>query len=98
MTSHFSDQNDIDKEDQWLGVTVKSQGPGGFVMVCAHRYVHRGTSFRWGNGICYSLTQFLDYNRSFDPCLNRNVQKAHEEFGLFILNYIEQAMLDAFFF
>lgn len=25
------------KDEQWLGVTVRSQGPGGMVMVCAHR-------------------------------------------------------------
>ncbi|XP_078385758.1 integrin alpha-3b [Cetorhinus maximus] len=29
------------KEDQWLGVTVASQGPGGKVLVCAHRYEKR---------------------------------------------------------
>ncbi|GCC29642.1 hypothetical protein chiPu_0008085 [Chiloscyllium punctatum] len=29
------------KEDQWLGVTVASQGPGGKVVVCAHRYEKR---------------------------------------------------------
>lgn len=26
------------KDGQWLGVNVRSQGPGGMVMVCAHRY------------------------------------------------------------
>ena len=26
------------KDGQWLGVEVKSQGPGGKVIVCAHRY------------------------------------------------------------
>lgn len=25
------------KNGQWLGVNVRSQGPGGMVMVCAHR-------------------------------------------------------------
>lgn len=28
------------KNDQWLGVNVRSQGPGGMVMVCAHRYIN----------------------------------------------------------
>ncbi|XP_062893380.1 integrin alpha-3-like isoform X1 [Mobula hypostoma] len=32
------------KEDQWLGVTVESQGPGGKVLVCAHRYEKRQLS------------------------------------------------------
>ena len=27
------------KDGQWLGVEVKSQGEGGKVIVCAHRYV-----------------------------------------------------------
>ena len=53
-----------------------------FVQVCAHRYVHRGADFRWGNGICYSLTQYLDYNRTYEPCRNRLVDLAHEQFGI----------------
>ncbi|XP_027196901.2 integrin alpha-PS1-like [Dermatophagoides pteronyssinus] len=77
--STFSEN--IDKEDQWLGVTVKSQGEGGYVMVCAHRYVLKGSDFRWGNGICYSLTQFLDYSRTYEPCRGRVVNLAHEQFG-----------------
>ncbi|RWS30056.1 integrin alpha-ps-like protein [Leptotrombidium deliense] len=71
----------ISKDDQWLGVTVKSQGPGGFVMVCAHRYVHKGNDYRWGFGICYSLSSYLDFQHVWEPCLNRPVAKAHEEFG-----------------
>ena len=31
------------KDDQWLGVEVKSQGPGEKVIVCAHRYVQGST-------------------------------------------------------
>ena len=50
-------------------------------MVCAHRYVHKGIDFRWGNGICYSLSQFLDYSRTYEPCRNRLVDLAHEQFG-----------------
>ena len=26
------------RDDQWLGVAVSSQGPGGKAIVCAHRY------------------------------------------------------------
>jgi integrin alpha 7 len=71
----------INKNDQWLGVTVKSQGPGGYVMACAHRYVLKGPDFQWGQGICYSLSQYLDFRRAWEPCYNRPVNKAHEQFG-----------------
>ncbi|XP_067869403.1 integrin alpha-3b [Heterodontus francisci] len=36
-----TDRQTESKEDQWLGVTVASQGPGGKVLVCAHRYEKR---------------------------------------------------------
>ena len=69
------------QDDQWLGVALKSQGPGGYVVTCAHRYVYRGADHVWGQGICYSLTQYLDYQRAWEPCYNRPVGKAHEQFG-----------------
>ncbi|XP_075535810.1 integrin alpha-PS1-like isoform X1 [Dermacentor variabilis] len=69
------------KDDQWLGVTVHSQRPGGSVLACAHRYVNKGDSYRWGRGICYTLSQFLDLHRAWEPCENRPVDKAHEQFG-----------------
>uniref|UniRef100_A0A2I9LP33 Integrin alpha-ps n=1 Tax=Centruroides hentzi TaxID=88313 RepID=A0A2I9LP33_9SCOR len=73
--------NSTIKDDQWLGVTVKSQGPGKHVMACAHRYVSRGVDYQWGLGICYSLTPYLDVHQPWEPCLNRPVSKAHEQFG-----------------
>ncbi|XP_015784877.1 integrin alpha-PS1 [Tetranychus urticae] len=69
------------KNDQWLGVVVKSAGPGGQVMTCAHRYVEQGKDYHWSRGICYSLTHYLDYHRAWEPCDNRPVKKAHEEYG-----------------
>ncbi|KAH8040230.1 hypothetical protein HPB51_009778 [Rhipicephalus microplus] len=69
------------KDDQWLGVTVHSQRPGGSVLACAHRYVNKGATYRWGRGICYTLSQFLDLHRAWEPCENRPVDKAHEQFG-----------------
>uniref|UniRef100_A0A646QFY9 Integrin alpha-PS1 n=1 Tax=Hemiscolopendra marginata TaxID=943146 RepID=A0A646QFY9_9MYRI len=78
--SGFVDDEEL-KDDQWLGVTVRSQGPGGYVMACAHRYVKKGVNYRWGNGICYSLSQDLDFQNPFDPCYNRPVEKAHEQYG-----------------
>ncbi|XP_035223248.1 integrin alpha-PS1-like isoform X2 [Stegodyphus dumicola] len=74
-------EDDVIKDDQWLGVTVKSQGPGGYVLACAHRYIKRGPDYQWGLGICYSLSQTLDIHREWEPCLNRPVAKAHEQFG-----------------
>nr|CAD7444606.1 unnamed protein product [Timema bartmani] len=103
------------KDGQWLGVTVRSQGPGGKVLgevacagsgnevftitgpenkmrqnperrcqskikhkggyVCAHRYVRRGADFQWGQGLCYTLTQYLDYDESWEPCKGRPTNK-----------------------
>ncbi|KAM4622879.1 integrin alpha-3 isoform 2-T3 [Discoglossus pictus] len=53
-------------ENMWLGVTVESQGPGGRVLVCAHRY----TAVQWsGNedqrrmiGKCYVRGNDLTFN------------------------------------
>ncbi|KAG5270481.1 hypothetical protein AALO_G00193110 [Alosa alosa] len=48
------------KENQWMGVRVRSQGPGGKVVVCAHRY-QRGKSeeSRVMPGRCIVLEQDL---------------------------------------
>lgn len=80
-TDSTAPDKEVLKDDQWLGVTVRSQGPGGYVLTCAHRYVNKGETFRWGRGICYSLTQYLDLHRAWEPCENRPVDKAHEQFG-----------------
>ncbi|XP_048724502.1 integrin alpha-6 isoform X3 [Caretta caretta] len=52
------------KEDQWMGVTVQSQGPGGKVVTCAHRYekrqyVNTVQETRDIIGRCYLLSQDL---------------------------------------
>uniref|UniRef100_A0A8C4N444 Integrin subunit alpha 6 n=1 Tax=Eptatretus burgeri TaxID=7764 RepID=A0A8C4N444_EPTBU len=59
--------NDVDatkesKEDQWMGVTVRSQGYGGKLMACAHRYEKRqyvgeSAETRSLMGRCYVLSQ-----------------------------------------
>uniref|UniRef100_A0AAX7UMT9 Integrin alpha-2 domain-containing protein n=1 Tax=Astatotilapia calliptera TaxID=8154 RepID=A0AAX7UMT9_ASTCA len=60
--------NDEDKENQWMGVTVKSQGPGGQVVTCAHRYQRRANvgsellESRDIIGRCYVLSQSLKTN------------------------------------
>lgn len=71
----------IQRDNQWLGVSVKSQGPNGYTLACAHRYVLKGYNFRFGQGICYSLTKNLTLHKTWQPCLNRPVNRAHEEYG-----------------
>ena len=56
------------KDGQWLGVEVKSQGEGGKVIVCAHRYTVRDIPWpksrpedtkRGMTGLCYILDSSL---------------------------------------
>lgn len=72
---------EVQRDNQWLGVTVKSQGPNGYAMACAHRYVLKGPTHRWGQGICYSLTRNLTLHKTWQPCYDRPVNRAHEEYG-----------------
>ncbi|KAF0294633.1 Integrin alpha-PS1 [Amphibalanus amphitrite] len=71
------------KEGQWMGVTVRSQGPGRKVMVCAHRYINRGLAneWHWGHGLCYTLQQNLDFEHEWIPCRNLDVTRQHEQYG-----------------
>jgi len=39
-----ADPSSESKEDQWMGVTVQSQGPGGKVVVSIERCVHSALS------------------------------------------------------
>ncbi|XP_038127018.1 integrin alpha-6-like [Cyprinodon tularosa] len=60
----FDDNEDLkteSKENQWMGVTVSSQGPGGKVLTCAHRYQQRvpNSESRTIDGRCYVLSQDL---------------------------------------
>ncbi|PSN29549.1 Integrin alpha-PS1, partial [Blattella germanica] len=76
ITAVDSDQlmqpgDDEIKDGQWLGVTVRSMGPGKKVMVCAHRYMRKGSDYQWGQGLCYTLSQFLDYDETWEPCKGR---------------------------
>uniref|UniRef100_A0A7N8XRZ2 Integrin, alpha 6b n=1 Tax=Mastacembelus armatus TaxID=205130 RepID=A0A7N8XRZ2_9TELE len=61
------DLNKESKQNQWLGVTVKSQGPGGKIVTCAHRYQRRANvntqlESRDIIGRCYVLSQDLTIN------------------------------------
>uniref|UniRef100_A0ABD2WID0 Integrin alpha-2 domain-containing protein n=1 Tax=Trichogramma kaykai TaxID=54128 RepID=A0ABD2WID0_9HYME len=70
------------KDGQWLGVTVRSAGVGGKVMVCAHRHVERfNKDSLWGQGQCYILTQDLQFHELKKPCSGKPTIRAHEQFG-----------------
>uniref|UniRef100_A0A3Q3VLA2 Uncharacterized protein n=1 Tax=Mola mola TaxID=94237 RepID=A0A3Q3VLA2_MOLML len=79
------------KENQWMGVTVQSQGPGGKIVTCAHRYqrrlfVNTPQESRDITGRCYVLSQDLTIDASSDEdggnwnfCEGR--ARGHEMFG-----------------
>uniref|UniRef100_A0A3Q3W2U0 Uncharacterized protein n=1 Tax=Mola mola TaxID=94237 RepID=A0A3Q3W2U0_MOLML len=79
------------KENQWMGVSVSSQGPGGKIVTCAHRYQRRANvnttlESRDIIGRCYVLSQDLTVNSlssedggSWHFCESR--PRGHEMFG-----------------
>ncbi|XP_029006678.1 integrin alpha-7 isoform X2 [Betta splendens] len=77
------------KDNQWLGVTVKSQGIGGKVVTCAHRYelrqrVSQPSETRDPIGRCYVLSEDLAVRDDVDGgewkfCEGR--PQGHEQFG-----------------
>ncbi|XP_023169048.1 integrin alpha-PS1 [Drosophila hydei] len=69
------------KEGQWMGVTVRSQGLASKVLVCAHRYVTIQRENRYGQGLCYVLTNDLQFDEVYEPCKGRPTQRQHEDYG-----------------
>ncbi|KAL2091463.1 hypothetical protein ACEWY4_013726 [Coilia grayii] len=77
------------KDNQWLGVTVKSQGAGGKVVTCAHLYELRQrvtlpSETRDPIGRCYVLSEDLTEQDDLDGgewkfCEGR--PQGHEQFG-----------------
>ncbi|XP_040015351.1 integrin alpha-7 isoform X3 [Xiphias gladius] len=77
------------KDNQWLGVTVKSQGIGGKVVTCAHLYelrqrVNQPSETRDPIGRCYILSDDLTERDDLDGgewkfCEGR--PQGHEQFG-----------------
>ncbi|XP_075881427.1 integrin alpha-7 isoform X2 [Nelusetta ayraudi] len=77
------------KDNQWLGVTVKSQGIGGKVVTCAHLYelrqrVNKPSETRDPIGRCYVLSEDLTERDDLDGgewkfCEGR--PQGHEQFG-----------------
>uniref|UniRef100_A0A672T7N2 Integrin subunit alpha 6 n=1 Tax=Sinocyclocheilus grahami TaxID=75366 RepID=A0A672T7N2_SINGR len=103
ITTHPDDcarvdfDNDVDarvenKENQWMGVTVQSQGPGGKIVTCAHRYQrllfpNTPQEARDITGRCYMLSQDLSIDSQSDEdggnwkfCDGRT--RGHERFGV----------------
>ncbi|XP_075036732.1 integrin alpha-6 isoform X2 [Mixophyes fleayi] len=88
----FDDTVDLSvesKENQWMGVSVQSQGPGGKVVTCAHRYERRRfvnsiQESRDITGRCYVLSEDLTIRDDMDGgewnfCDGR--LRGHEKFG-----------------
>ncbi|XP_056418158.1 integrin alpha-7 isoform X3 [Hyla sarda] len=83
------DQNRESKENQWLGVTLKSQGPGGKIVTCAHLYesrqrVTQASETRDVIGRCFVLSEDLTVSDDLDGgewkfCEGR--PQGHEMFG-----------------
>ncbi|CAG5046011.1 unnamed protein product [Parnassius apollo] len=78
LTAPYEDEI---KDGQWLGVSVRSQGPGRKAVVCAHRYIRKSGESQFGQGLCYTLSNDLQLLDSWEPCRGRSVNKEHEEFG-----------------
>ncbi|XP_073677128.1 integrin alpha-6 [Garra rufa] len=81
------------RENQWLGVRVRSQGPGGKVVTCAHRYQDWSFDNRRLLGRCFVLEQDLksmtDGEATRTICKNREPDK--HKFG-----YCQQGVSVAF--
>ncbi|KAM3878059.1 integrin alpha-7 [Diretmus argenteus] len=87
------------KDNQWLGVTVKSQGIGGKVVTCAHLYelrqrVKQPSETRDPIGRCYVLSEDLTERDDLDGgewkfCEGR--PQGHEQFG-----YCQQGLSASF--
>ncbi|NXC43001.1 ITA7 protein, partial [Penelope pileata] len=87
------------KENQWLGVSVKSQGAGGKIVTCAHRYearnrVQQPLETRDVIGRCFVLSQDLRVRDELDGgewkfCEGR--PQGHDRFG-----FCQQGLAAAF--
>ncbi|XP_072214148.1 integrin alpha-7 isoform X2 [Excalfactoria chinensis] len=87
------------KENQWLGVSVKSQGAGGKIVTCAHRYearnrVQQPLETRDVIGRCFVLSQDLQLHDELDGgewkfCEGR--PQGHDRFG-----FCQQGLAAAF--
>lgn len=75
--------NNERKDGQWMGVSVKSQGPGGKIVVCAHRYMKTENAHKkeYALGLCYSLSKDLIWDEPLSPCSGRPMTQDHVQYG-----------------
>ena len=75
-----------DSSQQWLGITVQSQKPGGKVAVCGHRYTRRGLhpsrGVIWEElvGRCYESDNRIRFGNTpeiYDPCYGMDPDSSH---------------------
>lgn len=82
------DRNIESKEDQWMGVSVQSQGPGGKIVTCAHRYRKLRVGSQSVLGRCYIFSQDLVINPSdidggeWKLCEGRFGDTDHQMYGV----------------
>ena len=62
-----------------FNVIIQLISPGGKVMVCAHRYTRRGLDYRWGQGQCFTLTNRLKFDETWEPCRGRDTYRWLED-------------------
>ncbi|XP_076467548.1 integrin alpha-PS1-like [Babylonia areolata] len=79
LTALFIDRN-VNAEDQWLGVVLRSHGKGKKIVTCAHRYIKSNA----GLGICYTFTIPLNsYEvQYYIPCKKAPHNNYMEDLGL----------------
>ncbi|CAL1533682.1 unnamed protein product [Lymnaea stagnalis] len=66
-------------DDQWLGVTMASSGPGKKVVACAHRYIKDKSA----PGVCFVFPANLqDPVDQYRPCEKQSHTRFMEDFGL----------------
>lgn len=60
------------------------------VLVCAHRYITKVRENRYGQGLCYVLTNELSYDEVYEPCKGRTVQRFVFEvfFVFFFMDFV----------
>lgn len=67
--------NDEIKDNQWLGVTVRSQGVGGKVMVSQQTQNHDNITFQKDERYVYAYKDYLIHCICFQVCAHRHIVK-----------------------
>lgn len=51
------------------------------MLVCAHRYIVKDGESQHGQGLCYVLTNDLNFDETYEPCKGRTTERDHEDYG-----------------